>query len=117
MTTISSHILDSTCGTDAGGIQVSCYRLSGIADPALVFDLRANNEGRISSEIDTTVDLPNTLYELVFFSGAYFAHRQSTDKMSFVNEVVVRIDLSGAEKRFHVPLLIAPHNYTLWWSC
>lgn len=117
MITISSHIVDSTDGHHAAGIRVTCHRLEENNDLQAIFDVKANNEGRISFDIDTRTDASSTRYELVFMSGKYFANRMSVDDVpSIVSEVVVRLDLSKAVERCHVPMMIAPHNYCLWWS-
>ena len=117
MTTISSHILDSTTGQDASGVRVTCHRLLGTSESEAVFEIQSGDDGRISIEINTDTDPLKTGYELVFYSGEYFAKTQtSEDNSSIVSEVVVRVDLSEAPARCHVPVLIAPHNYTIWWS-
>ena len=117
MTTISSHILDSTNGKDASGIHVTCNRLFRSEIPQEVFDGHANGEGRISFGVNTNADSDDVRYELLFLTGAYFFNRKLTllDK-SVVSEVVVRLNLSKIEDRCHVPVLIAPHNSTVWWS-
>tara|TARA_B100001964_G_scaffold127460_1_gene140982 strand:- start:301 stop:657 length:357 start_codon:yes stop_codon:yes gene_type:complete len=117
MTTISSHILDSASGQDAAGIRVTCHRLSATGESEAVLDTNAGDDGRISIEVETGSDSLDTRYELVFCSGEYFARAQSGEAdTSIVSEVVVRVDLSEAPARCHVPVLIAPHNYTIWWS-
>ena len=72
---------------------------------------------RVMTEIDTHNDEPGTRYEVVFFSGEYFAvGRQSDGVSGLINEVVVRLDLSDVSERCHVPMMIAPHNHSVWWS-
>ena len=117
MTTISSHILDSTTGRDAGGIRVICHRLLVSGEEQSVFDTKADDNGRISIDIDRSDDPADARYELIFCSGDYFSGTQGVMVTeSAITDVVVRIDLSHASERFHVPVLIAPHNHTLWWS-
>jgi 5-hydroxyisourate hydrolase-like protein (transthyretin family) len=54
---------------------------------------------------------------MVFFSGEYFAAGKHSDEISsLINEVVVRLDLSTVSQRCHVPMMIAPHNHSVWWS-
>lgn len=117
MATISSHVLDSITGRSARGIRVVCSRLRGKSDSEPVFDVRANEEGRISVAVDTTADKPADQYELVFFSGDYFVDEgRHHDGGQIVDKVVVRLMLSEPQDRYHVPVLIAPHSYTVWWS-
>lgn len=117
MATISSHVLDSITGRSARGTPVACFRLREESDPQPVFDIRADDEGRISVTVDTTADEPGDQYELVFSSGEYFAAQgRESDGPSIVDKVVVRLALPKPEHRYHVPVLIAPHSYTVWWS-
>ena len=118
MTTISSHTLDSTTGQDASGVRVICQRLLGSSsEPEAVFEVQSGDDGSISIDIDTDNDSVETRYEVVFCSGAYLARNESTERgFSMVNEIVIRVDLSKTPTHCHVPVLIAPYNYTLWWS-
>ena len=117
MTTISSHILDSTTGRDAGGIRVIYHRLLASGQAQSVFDKKADDNGRISVDIDRSDDSADARYELILCSGDYFVSTQGAMVAeSAITEVVVRIDLAHAKEHFHVPVLIAPHNHTLWWS-
>ncbi|HIE76316.1 MAG TPA: hypothetical protein EYP93_09045 [Gammaproteobacteria bacterium] len=117
MPIISSHILDSARGCDAVGIQVRCQRLAPAVEPQMVAEARAGDDGRIAIEVDTAADVPGTRYEVVFFSAEYFAAGKYSDEISsLINEVVVRLDLSTVLQRCHVPMMIAPHNHSVWWS-
>jgi len=117
MPIISSHVLDSLTGRDAAGIRVRCQRLAPAVQPQMVAEASADDDGRIAIEVDTAADAPGTRYEVVFFSGEYFAAGQRNDEISsLINEVVVRLDLSTVSHRCHVPMMIAPHNHSVWWS-
>ena len=57
------------------------------------------------------------LDELVFHSADYFAAQtESAQKKQILNVVVVRITLPDPEMKYHIPLVLSPHSYTLWWS-
>ena len=117
MPIISSHVLDSLTGRDAAGIRVRCQRLAPAVQPQMVAEASADDDGRIAIEVDTAADAPGTRYVVVFFSGEYFAAGQRNDEISsLINEVVVRLDLSIVSQRCHVPMMIAPHNHSVWWS-
>ena len=117
MATISSHVLDSVTGRSASGVSVACFRRRGMSEPLPVFDVTANDEGRISVDVDTSADEPGDQYELVFASGDYFAAEgRASGAPLTVDAVIVRLSLPKAEHRYHVPVLIAPHSYTVWWS-
>ena len=119
MPIISSHVLDSVNGCHAAGIRVACSRLQPSGDREKVTDTQADESGRITITVDTTQDAHGTRYELVFFTREYFSQRPDNDHTktaSPVNESVVHLDLSSASERCHVPMMISPHSYSIWWS-
>ena len=117
MLIISSHVVDSVTGCDASGIRVRCQRLVSPCEFQPVAEVTAGDDGRIAIEVETGADLPGTCYEVVFYSGEYFATRQQNDDSPFmVSKVVMRLDLSLAQESCHMPMMIAPYNYSVWWS-
>ena len=119
MRVISSHVLDSVHGSDAAGIRVSCIRLLPSGERKVVTELRADDSGRVAISVDTSHDPRETRYQLILFTGEYFSkclgEKESTT-LSPVSESVVHLDLSSASERCHVPMMIAPHSYSVWWS-
>ena len=119
MPVISSHVLDSVEGCDAAGIRVSCTRLMPSGEREPVADMHADDSGRIAVTVDTGQDSPQTRYQLIFFIGEYFSKRrgnQESTPASPVSESVVHMDLSSVSARCHVPMMIAPHSHSVWWS-
>ena len=114
MATISSHVLDSVAGSHAAGIRVQCYLLSG-ASRTLVFDVKASDEGRITESVNS-VDAAEQ-YELVFFARDYFAATAlpSTGEPA-VTEVVMRLSVTNDDAKYHVPVMLSAHSYSVWWS-
>lgn len=117
MTTISSHVLDSVTGTHASGIRVCCYQLHENNLRSEVFDIQAGIDGRIAEAIHTESNADALEYELVFFSSDYYASQQLPDDgYQIMNTVVVRLSLPDPGATYHVPLMLAPHSYSVWWS-
>jgi len=117
MAIISSHILDSIAGDHARGIRVVCTRVSEDQSRLTVFDSVADNDGRISQNIDIDGHSADTRYELEFYSADYFASMNlSVDGGQILDTVVVRISLPEPSIKYHLPLVLSPHSYTLWWS-
>ena len=113
MATVSSHILDSVVGDHAQGIRVSCYRLGSKHEKDQVFDVHATEEGRIAE----TVTVKNSAeYELIFHTGEYFKGLDLPEHEQIMKVVVVRMTLADEQARYHVPLVLSPHSYTIWWS-
>ena len=117
MVKISSHILDAVHGCSASGIRVSCHRLSKDQKAEQVFEVKANEEGRIVEEIDFISSGENS-FELVFYSDEYFREKlgESYGGRQIVSEVVIRLVFPDPEIRYHVPVIIGPHSNTFWWS-
>ena len=51
MAIISSHILDSVHGCSASGIRVQCQKMVNRNGDQIVFEVEANEEGRIMEEV------------------------------------------------------------------
>jgi 5-hydroxyisourate hydrolase len=116
MATISSHILDSVIGDHARGIRVECYRLESTGR-ALLFDVTAGADGRIAEPIDSAAEPHRAQYELVFHAADYFeAMKRPPDTKQIMPRVIVRLDLPDPDARYHIPLVLSPHSYTIWWS-
>ena len=114
MATISSHVLDSVVGSHAAGIRVQCFLLSGDSRTQ-VFDVLANEEGRITEQVKSTGTTEQ--YELVFFANDYFAGLSlPTIGDPVMTEVVTRLSVNNDDTRYHVPVVLSPHSYTVWWS-
>ena len=114
MATISSHVLDAVVGSHAAGIRVECYLLSGDGRK-LVFDVTANSEGRINMEVGALK--PEEQYELVFYAKDYFAKAPlPVQGDPVMTEVVTRLSVTSDHAKYHVPVVLSPHSYTVWWS-
>jgi len=110
MATISSHILDSVSGISAVGIRCQLFQLDGdLRQP--VFDVLADAEGRISETVTVDADDPGSEFELVMHAGDYFG---AIDAL--VPCVVIRFVIDDDCRRYHMPVMLAPHSYSTWWS-
>jgi len=115
MATLSTHTLDSVSGNSAKNVRVQLFRLLGDCEKELVFDVRTNEEGRLSENFESGGAATEN-YELVFHSGYYLGQKNLQEDNPVIDLVVIRLNVHDFERRYHIPLLIAPHNYTVWWS-
>ena len=114
MARISSHILDSTCGDHAAGIRAVLKSIEPDRSEVL-FDLVADDEGRIDQTIDSSRFADETEFELILYSADYF--RSSNHRLESPQEVIViRFRISDDQGRYHMPVMLAPHSYSTWWS-
>jgi len=117
MATVSSHILDSVTGGAAVGIRVALYRISAESARQTLFDLEADTEGRIIEQVDVSQAPANSEYELVFHSADYFANKLLPDTVdSVMNTVVIRFSMPDPQQRYHLPVMLSPHSYSVWSS-
>lgn len=115
MATVSSHVLDAVSGGDARGIKIQLFRLEGASGKQKVFDAVADHQGRISVPVDIDEAAKDAQHELVFHTADYFGNR-SPGTTRIMEVVVVRMTMADPDKRYHIPLVLSPHSYTIWWS-
>ena len=115
MAILSTHTLDSVSGNSATNVRVQLFRLLGEFKKELVFDTRTNQEGRLSETFESG-GASEENYELIFHSGDYLGEQNIQGENPVMDSVVIRLNVSNFEQRYHIPLLIAPHNYIVWWS-
>ena len=111
MATVSSHLLDSVRGISAAGIRCQLNQLSTVAQPRVVFDVTADAEGRISETVAVGDDQLGNDYELLIYAAEYFHAEKAV-----VPVVVIRFVIDDAQKRYHMPVMLAAHSYSTWWS-
>ncbi|MFI9510733.1 hydroxyisourate hydrolase [Nocardia sp. NPDC052566] len=102
MSTLSTHVLDAVRGAPAAGIAVGLYRGARLLDSGIT-----DADGRIGALGGI---LAPDAYRLVFDTGAYFAERGVE---TFYPEVAVEF-IVGAERHYHVPLLLSPFAYSTY---
>lgn len=108
--TVSSHILDSTTGGSAIGIRVQLFTLASDGSRQCLLDTRASDEGRVVEAFDIASE---TECELVFHSASFFG---SSADCSPVQQAVLRFTTRTDQTRYHLPVMLAPHSYSVWWS-
>ncbi|MGB1251573.1 MAG: hydroxyisourate hydrolase [Candidatus Promineifilaceae bacterium] len=114
MAIVSSHVLDSVSGDHAKGIRIACFALTG-ATRELLFDVIADQQGRIAEEV--VLISAETQHELVFHTADYFAAQSNAPTArQTINEVVVRFTIDEPNGRTHIPMMLSPHSYSIWWS-
>jgi 5-hydroxyisourate hydrolase len=108
---LTTHVLDTSTGVPAKGIEIRLYRLTG-RDTDLIKTVKTNSDGRCDSPLLDGVDFLSGGYELEFDVEDYFIDN-GTD-CHFLKDVVVRFYVKSAEQNYHVPLLISPFSYSTY---
>ena len=117
MATLSSHTLNSVDGTHAGGINVSLVRIEPNGSRTQILTTAMDDGGRLSEVIEIEPAHADALYELVFQTGDYFSARSpQRSAVQILQDVVIRFTMPDPEGRYHIPLMLAPNSYSVWWS-
>ena len=108
MSTVTTHVLDTSLGQPAAGVDVRLERLDG-ADPSPVAQGRTDDDGRVR---DFGPDgLPPGTYRVTFDTGSYFAR---TGRHGFYPEVAISFSIDSADGHYHVPLVLSPFAYSTY---
>ena len=118
MAIVTTHTLNSVDGTHAAGIGVTLLSIGPEGQRNIVFEKQTDAGGRLSQTVD--VDRRgrcNCEYELVFRTGAYF-DKQSLPPPAkqILKDIVIRFSMPDPAASYHIPLMIAPNSYSVWWS-
>lgn len=112
MATITTHVLDTTAGRPAAGVQ---YRLERIAPGPREEVARGvtNADGRCDGPLLREGGVGT--YELHFEVAAYFAGQGiALTEPPFLDVVTLRFGVAALEGHYHVPLLMTPWSYSTY---
>lgn len=113
MGALTTHVLDTSCGSPGSGIRVDLYR----CDPERrhLVTIRTNEDGRSDQPLLQDDAFRRGEYELVFQAGDYFRQRGlALGDPPFLGEVMIRFGVEDSTQHYHVPLLISPFGYSTY---
>jgi 5-hydroxyisourate hydrolase len=106
MSTVTTHVLDTSLGRPAAGIRVSLERLGEVLGAGVT-----DADGRIRNLHPPGATLGEGDYRLVFYVGEYFSR---TGREVFYPEIVVNFHIDRSSEHYHVPLLLSPFGYSTY---
>ncbi len=110
MATLTSHTLNGSDGTHAGGIAV---RLHDLKSGKRLLTSAMDAGGRLSETIEPGDIDPSATYELLFDTSAYWAAR---DMPATVQQIALRFSMPDPEGVYHMPVILNPNSYSMWCS-
>ncbi len=117
MPELSSHILDAVSGKSACGIRVQLLGVSSELENKIVFDVVSDEQGRIAESVEIVDGDSEQLFEMVVYGHQYFVDMHKIENMAqHLKQVVIRFSMVAREQRYHIPVILSPHSYTVWWS-
>lgn len=105
---ISTHILDTTRGRPAAGVDVTLERSAAGAWEAIGRG-RTDDDGRVQALLAES-PAPGA-YRITFAVGPWFEAQQVE---AFYPEVSIAFRVARAGEHFHVPLLLNPFGFTTY---
>ena len=106
MSTLSTHVLDTSLGKPAPGIKVTLERGDDLLGSG-----ETDADGRLRDLLKENTPLSAGSYQLTFYVADYFSR---AGREFFVPEVVVAFRVGEGEDHYHVPLLISPFGYSTY---
>ncbi|MBM3808761.1 MAG: hydroxyisourate hydrolase [Acidimicrobiia bacterium] len=111
MSAITTHILDTSRGRAAAGVQVLLEFRGEDGDWQSMSRGTTDLDGRLRSLHPDGQPLAPGVYRLTFDTARYF---ETHGVRAFYPEVVVVFETAPGEKHYHVPLLLSPFGFSTY---
>ena len=114
MARLSTHVLDTSRGTPAAGVDIELHAVRGV-DRVRMATAVTNADGRTDAPLLAGDRIEPGIYELTFHAGAYFGRTGVVvSDPPFLDQVVIRFGIADATGHYHVPLLLSPYGYSTY---
>lgn len=110
--TITSHILDTSCGKPAVNVLMILEKEIKEDEWIVIGQCRSNGDGRNGSSLNDNVNMDNGNYRMIFHMKEYFEAQNITDY--FYPKVIIQFQITACGEHYHIPLLINPFGYTTY---
>ena len=110
MATLSSHLLNSVDGTHANGVKVIINQINLSGDKITFFETETDSGGRILKDFNLSENDCKCDYEMVCKTSDYFSEKK------IVSEIIIKFRMEDPKKKYHLPIIISPNGYSIWWS-
>jgi 5-hydroxyisourate hydrolase len=117
MAVVTTHLLNSVLGTHAGRVGIALLRIEPSGARTVVFEGETDAGGRLAETVNIPKEHADAEYALIFQTGHYFGTQSLPQPTrQIVKEVVFRFSMPDPNANYHIPLMIAPNSYSVWWS-
>jgi len=110
MATLSSHLLNSVNGTHASGVNILINQINPSGDKKIFYEAKTDESGRILKEFELSNEDCACDYEMVCKTADYFLEK------NIVTEIIIKFKMEDPKKKYHLPIIMSPNSYTIWWS-
>lgn len=116
MATLSTHTLNSIDGSHAGNIDLTLTQLKPDGSRTMLINAATDPGGRFKENIPLSTEDTASQFEMALQTGEYFAAQNVSQGKQILREVVIRFEMPETDGVYHIPLMLAPHSYSVWWS-
>jgi len=106
MSSISTHVLDTTHGRPAAGIPVTLAFQGSDRNWKQLGQGLTDSDGRLGNLLDSGAALVEGVYRLTFDVESY--------QSGFYPNIVVLFRVDNPEEHYHIPLLLGKFGYTTY---
>ena len=110
MAILSSHLLNSVNGKHASDVEIIIYQIKSSGEKKIFSEAKTDSSGRILKEFNLSEEDCNSEYEMVCKTGDYFSQKR------IISEIIVKFKMVDSNKKYHIPIIISPNGYSIWWS-
>ena len=110
MAKFTSHILNGSDGSHASNIKIKIYQILSSKSKKLFLNTKTDINGRVNEIFNLSKKDCKCNYEMVCEIGEYFK------KKKVVSEIVIKFKMINNKRNYHLPIIISPNSYTVWWS-
>jgi len=110
MSQITTHVLDTSKGLPAEGIQIFLQGKDGDGVWVELGSGTTDSDGRISDLLDNNTLLEPRTYRMVFFTENYFS---AQNQKGFYPSVTIEFETADTT-HYHIPLLLNPFGYSTY---
>ena len=115
MAGLTTHVLDTSIGRPASGVEVELHAVAADGARALLKRAKTNVDGRTDAPLLTAAEARVGNYELSFHVGAYFHARGAvTAEPPFLDIIPIRFAIADPSAHYHVPLAVTPWSYSTY---
>jgi 5-hydroxyisourate hydrolase len=111
MSTVSTHVLDTSLGKPAAGVPVSLAAHQADGSWKSITQGATDADGRWRPSFANESALGPGIYKLTFDAAAYFRTRNTE---GFFPNIEISFSIRDAAQHYHVPLLLSPYSYSTY---
>jgi 5-hydroxyisourate hydrolase len=111
MTSISTHILDTTIGVPAAGVKVILSQQSPDKKWVAIGNFETNDDGRVMDLAAQTPVGESGVFQIRFETAPYF---ERGERKTFYPFIEIAFEVDHTQNHYHVPLLLNAFGYSTY---